>query len=248
MKKVEIKDRKYRLTSKATPLAYMLKNRNTQYNPLMYFDGESNRSLRYARNQKSPFEDEQDDNPILEPIVFTDGFLFVEKQNRVLQEFLAYHPDNGGLFEEIDNEREASVELDILEMEVDALAKAKSLDIQKAESIARTVLGSRVEKMTTAELRRDIMIYAKNHPEEFLDTLDDPDLALQDLVQKAISENLFTVRNSGRDIFYNFAKNKKKLLSVPFDDTPVSAFVAYLKSNNGIELLKTIENKLEVEV
>lgn len=248
MKKLEVKDRTYRLKSKATPLTYLLKNRNTQYNPLMYFDGETNRALRYARNQKTPFEDEQDENPILEAIVFTDGFLFVEKQNRVLQEFLSYHPENGGTFEEVDNEKDASEELDYLEMEVDALAKAKSLDIQKAESIARIVLGSRVEKMTTAELRRDIMVYARNNPSEFLDYLDDPDLNLQDLAQKAISEGLFTVRNGGRDIFYNFAKNKKKLLSVPFDETAVSAMVAYLKTNNGVELLKTIENKLEVEV
>jgi len=34
-----------------------------------------NRPLRYARNQKSPFEDEQDGNVILEPIVFEDGML-----------------------------------------------------------------------------------------------------------------------------------------------------------------------------
>ena len=53
MKKLEIKDRIYRLTSKATPLSFMLQNRNTIHNPLMYFDGEANRALRYARNQKT---------------------------------------------------------------------------------------------------------------------------------------------------------------------------------------------------
>ena len=47
----------------------------------MYFDErqELNRALRYARNQKSPFEDEQDGNAIVEPIVFEDGFLSVPK-------------------------------------------------------------------------------------------------------------------------------------------------------------------------
>ena len=32
----------------------------------------SNKALRYARNQNSPFQDEQDDNAILEPIVFEE--------------------------------------------------------------------------------------------------------------------------------------------------------------------------------
>ena len=224
MKKLEVKNRVYRLVSKAAPLSFMLQNRNTQYNPLMYFDGEINRALRYARNQKTPFEDEQDENPILEPIVFVDGFLAVEKSNRVLQAFLAYHPQNGGIFEEVDNERDANEEVDILEMEIDALASAKSLDISKAEAVARVLLGSRVETMTTAELRRDIMVY-----------------------ERAISEGMFSVRNNGRDIHYNFPKNKKKLLTVPFEETAVSALCGYLKTDKGIELMKTLENKLSIE-
>ena len=106
--KLEVKNRIYRLTSRATPISYMLQNRNTKHNPLMYFDGEVNRSLRYARNQKSPFEDAQDENPILEPIVFVDGFLSVQKENRVLQEFLSCHPGNGGVFEEVNDEQDAA--------------------------------------------------------------------------------------------------------------------------------------------
>ena len=71
--------------------------------PLLYFDEETgiNRPLRYARNQNSPFQDEQDDNAILEPIVFEDGFLFVPKTNQILQKFLALHPANGSIFVEI---------------------------------------------------------------------------------------------------------------------------------------------------
>ena len=80
--KIELKDRVYVLKSQTTPLSYMLISRNTKRKPLLYFDEEqgSNRALRYARNQKSPFEDEQDDNAILEPIVFLDGFLTVKKK------------------------------------------------------------------------------------------------------------------------------------------------------------------------
>ena len=49
--------------------------------PLLWFDEEKgeNRALRYARNQKSPFEDEQDGNAIVEPVIFEDGFLRVPR-------------------------------------------------------------------------------------------------------------------------------------------------------------------------
>jgi hypothetical protein len=75
-------DKHYKLKSQETPLAFMLPTKNSSRYPLMYFDEEQNvnRALRYARNQKSPFEDEQDGNAILEPIIFEDGFLQCSKK------------------------------------------------------------------------------------------------------------------------------------------------------------------------
>ena len=60
-------DKTYKLKSNATPISFTLPSRNTTRFPLMYFDEEQNmnRALRYARNQKSPFEDEQDGNFLL---------------------------------------------------------------------------------------------------------------------------------------------------------------------------------------
>ena len=94
----------YKLKSEATPLNYMLSSRNSTRFPLLWFDEDKgiNRPLRYARNQKSPFEDEQDGNAILEPIVFEDGFLYVPKENQILQEFLSYHPQKDQVFQEVD--------------------------------------------------------------------------------------------------------------------------------------------------
>jgi hypothetical protein len=79
----------------------MLASRNTKRFPLLWYDEESNqnRPLRYAINQKSPFEDEQDGNAIVEAIIFENGFLAVPKQNPALQKFLYYHPMNGLVFE-----------------------------------------------------------------------------------------------------------------------------------------------------
>ena len=101
-------DKIYVLKGDTTPLTYMLSSRNTRRAPLLHFDGTSNRALRYAVNQKSPFEDDQDGNSILEPIVFVDGALVVSKTNPVLQKFLSLHPGYGEIFEEVNNEKNAA--------------------------------------------------------------------------------------------------------------------------------------------
>ena len=81
-------DKTYRLTRDAAPLTFMLPVRNSRRSPLLWFDETkgTNRALRYGANQKSPFEDEQDGNVIIEPIVFEDGFLTVPRTNQVLQD------------------------------------------------------------------------------------------------------------------------------------------------------------------
>jgi hypothetical protein len=71
-----------------------------------------NRPLRFARNQRSPFQDEQDETAIVEPIVFENGVLRVSKQDTVLQEFLKYHPGNGRIFEEFVPERDAEKDIE----------------------------------------------------------------------------------------------------------------------------------------
>ena len=92
---------------------------------MLHWDEESgtNRPLRYARKQKTPFQDEQDNSAILEPVVFENGFLSVPKNNQVLQQFLSLHPGNGQLFVQVDKAKEAAEIVEDLNMEVDALLK-----------------------------------------------------------------------------------------------------------------------------
>ena len=97
----QIKDRVFVLTKEKAPLSYTLPSRNTKRFSLLYFDGTTNRALRYSRNQKSVFEDEQDDKAILEPIVFEDGNLIVSANNPMLGKFLDMHPLNGDVFKSL---------------------------------------------------------------------------------------------------------------------------------------------------
>jgi len=236
-------DKTYKLKSNATPISFTLPSRNTTRFPLLYFDEENNvnRPLRYARNQKSPFEDEQDGNFLLEPIIFDDGFLSVPRTNPVLQQFLHYHPLNGSAFIEVDKTIDAAKEVEMLNFEVDALIEARQLTIEQLEVVSRVMFQKDITNVSTAELRRDVLIYAKREPKSFLEILNDPLLKLQSNVQMFFSNNVLQFRNGQREVWFNTKTNKKKMMGIPFGEDPFETVALYLKSDEGIEVLKFLE-------
>lgn len=226
-----------------SPLSYTLPSRNHHRFPLMWYDEKNNinRALRYSINQKSPFEDEQDGNAILEPIVFEDGFLSVPKSNPVLQEFLHYHPLNGLTFTEVDKEKEASEEVADMNIEVDALIEARQLSINQVEMLTRVLFGKDPSLISTAELRRDILIFARRDPKDFLNIINDPELNYQAKIREFFENKLLALRNNDKEVWFNTATNKKKMMSIPFGDDPYDAAGSYLKSDEGLDSLKMLE-------
>tara|TARA_R110000868_G_scaffold2406_3_gene17889 strand:+ start:3392 stop:4132 length:741 start_codon:yes stop_codon:yes gene_type:complete len=237
-------DKTYRLKRGMAPLSFMLPSRNSHRHPLLHFDGTSNRALRYSPNQKTPFEDEQDKQVILEPIIFEDGFLRVPKTNPVLQYFLEIHPENGKVFEEINNERDAEKELETFNYEVDALIAAKQLDLVELERIGRVVLGKNVTKMSTAELRRDVLVYARKDPKEFLSILNDPMTNVKATIALMFDKGLLGYRG-GKDVHFNLPTNKKRMLTVPYGEDRDYIVASYMQSDEGLESFKLLEPMLE---
>ncbi len=220
-------------------MSFMLASRNTIAKRLYHFDGKVNRELRYARNQKSPFVDEQDGNFILEPIIFEDGFLRVEDSNPVLQKFLELHPDNGTSFVEVDSKKDAQKELDWLEIEADALSKARTIDYAMMENIARIALSIDPSRISTQELKRDIIIYAKNNPEEFLSIVNDPNVAHDGLVARLFDYGALVVKRNA--VHYNLTNNKSKLLIIPAGQDAHEAVSSYFVTEEGAEVMATLE-------
>jgi hypothetical protein len=239
-----LKDKTYRLLN-GSPLTFVLASRNHPKFPLMWFDEKKNqnRVLRYAVNQVSPFEDEQDNNPILEPIVFEDGMLLVPKTNPVLQEFLHYHPQNGIVFSEVDKEKDAHNQVADLNVEVDALIEARNLTLSQIEMITRVLFGKDPSTISTAELKRDILVFAKNDPYTFLEVVNDPELKFQAKVRMFFDRSLLVVKND-RDIYFNTATNKKKMCSIAFGMDAFEMSLSYLQSDEGIDSLKMLESHL----
>jgi len=225
----------------------MLASNHNKRTSLLYFDEDTgtNRPLRYARNQKSPFEDEQDGNAILEPVVFEDGFLNVDRSNQVLQEFLSYHPGNGMIFEEIDNKKDAAEELEIEELILDAQLLARDLDIAMLETVARVLIGANSDKLSTAELKRDILVFSRNYPEEFIDVLNDPALQMYDDVVQFFGTQLLLMKNQNRDVYFNLAKNKSKMLTLPYGEEANDIVASYFQTDEGVETYKLLKNTMK---
>ena len=238
-------DKIYRLKI-GNPLSYTLASRNHPRFPLMWYDEKNNvnRALRYSINQKTPFEDEQDGTAIIEPVIFEDGFLRVPRTNPVLQQFLHYHPLNGNVFVEVDKEKDASDEVESLNIEIDALVEAKALSLDQIETLTRVLFGKDPSMTSTAELKRDILVFAKRDPKEFLNILNAPELQFQAKIRLFFENKLLILRNQDKEVWYNTSSNKKKMLSVPFGEEPYDMVAHFLQSDEGIDALKMLESLL----
>lgn len=246
---LEPKDRTYILRNNQSPLSYYIASKDTPRQRLLYYNEETNTNhpLRYARNSNSPFQEEQDENVIVGPIVFEDGILVVPKNNPVLQLLLHYHPGNGSEFFEFDNEKDAEEDIQSMYSELDAQLSARDLaanNFNTLEAVARILIGSKVDKMSSSEIKRDMMIYAKRYPQDFLEAVNDPSLKINNLAARAISDGYLVLKNHGKDLYFNLKENKKKLLTVPFGDNASSVLASFLHSDEGIELYQFLEDKL----
>jgi hypothetical protein len=237
----EIKDRVYILKNEFAPLTFTLKSRN-----VYYFDEEQGyeRELKYTTNQKTPFVDEFKGDGRLAHIVFKDGTLFVPREKQVLQKFLSlYHPLRNKVYFEFDATVEAVEELDVLELQIEALNIASQMDIDQAEAIMRTEIGSDVAKMSSKEIKRDLIVFARNNPNLFLELANDENINIRNIGIKAVEQNIIKLSNDQRT--FTWASNDRKLITVPFDENPYSALAAYFKTDEGIEVYQTVEKRLK---
>ena len=239
--KWQYKDRQYYLLGDNAPIVYILKSRN-----IMWIDKELGyeREVKYTTNQKTPFVDEFKGNARLEHIIFRDGVLFVPKEKVVLQQILSlYHPHLNHTYAETNKEAEAEDDLNYIELEFEAIQAAMAMDIDQAEAIVRTDAGSKVSKMSSKEIKRDLFIMDRNNPQLFLELANDENINIRNIGIKAVERGIIILSNDNRT--FKWAKNDRKLLTVPFDENPYSALAAWFRTDEGIEVFQVVEKKLK---
>lgn len=241
----ELKERVFILKGNLTPVNYILRSRHSTNKPLQWFDPEAriNRSLRYASNQSSVFIDEQFGDVSLPAVIFNNGKLVVKREDQLLQNFLLKHPDMGVVFEEFDPGAKAESELERAEMELDAMMAVRELEIEDLEAIARSVIKGKVNNMTSKELRRDMLMWAKNNPSKFMSLVNDENLKLRNLAIRAVETGVLKVDQDNRTV--RWAKGKKeKIVTIPFGENVYSSMAAYFKTDEGLDVMQAIINEL----
>ena len=236
-----IKDRVYALKEGLAPLSYTIKSSN-----IYYFDEEKGyeRELKYTNNQKTPFVDEFVGDAKLEHITFEDGTLDVPKSKQTLQKLLSlYHPQRNKLFFEFDPEANAEDELDIMELEVEALNAAMSMEIDQVEAIVRTEVGNKASQMSSKELKRDLINIAKKDPRLFLELANDENINIRNMGIRAVEAGIIKLSPDQRT--FTWGSTNRQLATVPYEENPYSALTAFFKTDEGIEVYKAIEKRLK---
>ena len=237
----EIKDRIYFLKNNESPVSRSIKAAN-----IFWFDEKQGyeRELKYCENQRTCFVDEMKGDQRLAHIVFRNGVLQVPKNKQQLQKLLSlYHPHKDVLYKEYKPAEVAADEIDILEMEVEALVVARDIDIDMAEAIMRVEIGSKVSELSSKELKRDLLLYAKRNPVLFLELVNDDNVELRNFGIKATELGIIKLSQDQRT--FSWGTNNRKLMNVPFDEHPYTALAHWFKTDEGMEIYSNIEKQFQ---
>jgi len=212
---------------------------------LFYFDEEKGyeRELKYCENQRTSFVDEMKGDQRLAHVIFRNGNLFVEKEKTVLQKLLSlYHPHKGVIYTEYEPEVEAADQIEVLELEADAIVVARDMELEMAEAIMRVEKGSEVSKMSSKELKRDLLVFARNNPALFLELATDDNVQLRNFGIKATELGIIKLSSDQRNFMWG--SNNRPIMTVPFDEHPYTALAHWFKTDEGMEIYSNIEKRL----
>ena len=120
---------------------------------------------------------------------------------------------------------------------------AKEMDIDHAEAVLRVELGSKVSSLSSKELRRDLLLMARKNPSAFLAIASDENVGLRNIGIRAVEQSIIKIAQDQRN--FHWGSNDRKLMTVPFDENPYSALASWFKTDEGVEVFKTIKKKLQ---
>ena len=97
--------------------------------------------------------------------------------------------------------------------------------------------------MSSKELRRDLLVFARRDPKLFLDLVSDDNIKLRNFGIKAVENRIINLSSDQR--YFTWASNNRKIMTVPFDEHPYSALAAWFKTDEGMEIYSNIEKRLK---
>ena len=87
------------------------------------------------------------------------------------------------------------------------------------------------------------MVFANKNPELFLELANDENVQLRNFGIVAVENAIIDLSQDQRT--FSWTSNGRKLMNVPFDENPYSALAAWFKTDEGVEVYKSIQKKLK---
>ena len=250
--------KEYRLADDRSGLTFILKT-GKQKNLLIFDEDKGiSRPIRHCPNEKTIFADEQSNFALVEPIIFTHGYLEVSRESQITQKFLDSHPDNvinGGVwFEEVNDEKEAEADLKIDDLKIDLYnAVRKKLNEQdgvyELEAVVAVLENSVAEAsgMSPQSLKRRIYQEIESNPLYFADDnynvtiFEDDYINRKYFVLRAIKEAI--IKKSPNDKSMVWVKDNKMIVTAPRGLGLVEYFADFLGTEEGMLVAEEIKRR-----
>ena len=87
------------------------------------------------------------------------------------------------------------------------------------------------------------MLFARQQPALLLDLAQDENVELRNFAIRSVEANIVRLDDDQRT--FKWVANGRKLMTVPFDENPYSAMAAWFKTDEGLEVYKSIDKKLK---
>lgn len=208
------------------------------------YDKEKNmvREIRYCERENSIYKDEQAPNSVKTPVIFRMGRLFVPKTKPNLMEFLSMHPANvangGSMFELVDIKKKREVSLDNEFLVNDAINLLRNKELDELFSVA-VAYGMDIDR-PVAEIKHDLLIKAKTNPQSFIESFDNPAVAMKTKIRMAQKYNIIKLNSDGIRWF----DSNQLIVSVPAGKDPLDVFVRYCLTEAAVPVIEEIDRQL----
>lgn len=251
-------EKEYRLANDIAPASCIIKTGGD--GKLLVYDEKKkyNRAIRHCRNEKSIFLDEQSEFAVLDPIVIIKGNLRVGPNEITTKLFLDASPQNvkngGSLFEEINDEMEASKSLEVEDLIVDLKSLVKETQKKKDGLLELQTLVSSIKKsyvvaskLSMPELRREVYRAIDSNPLAFVDEKGNPQLFSEKvkreyLALRSIAEGVVKVTVDGRSIVWG--DTGALICSIPVGLKATEYFAEFLETDDGMILIDKIMDSI----
>ena len=209
------------------------------------YDAQSNtnRQIRYCPNEASVFADEQSNFAVRQHVIFENGILYVPAEKPNLMKFLDLHPGNrangGGLFEEVNTEHKAQLDVDTEFILHDAIGLVRNKSIDELLPVA-IYLGVDTNQKN-AEIKRELLLEAKANPSKFIQLFDNPVVQVRASIKKAIDFQILRYKEDGMYWF----DSGRLIISTPAGQDTVEVMARFCLSEKGSILYNELKSQLD---